>query len=97
MLLCQNDRHRNPMSLIQYPEVVLVVGYIMLGTLAAFGLVSALWVLYGFLLPAERGGGLYAPARPGVTEDSSGCGSWGCCGKSLPWWILASAMPNGTG
>lgn len=37
---------------------------------AAFGLVSALWVLYGFLLPAERGGGLYAPARPGVTEDS---------------------------
>ena len=70
MLLCQNDRHRNPLSLIQYPEVVLVVGYIMLGTLAAFGLVSALWVLYGFLLPAERGGGLYAPARPGVTEDS---------------------------
>ena len=70
MLLCQNDRHRNPVSLIQYPEVVLVVGYIMLGTLAAFGLVSALWVLYGFLLPAERGGGLYAPARPGVTEDS---------------------------
>ena len=48
MLLCQNDRHRNPVSLIQYPEVVLVVGYIMLGTLAAFGLVSALWVLYGF-------------------------------------------------
>ena len=41
MLLCQNDRHRNPVSLIQYPEVVLVVGYIMLGTLAAFGLVSA--------------------------------------------------------
>ena len=38
MLLCQNDRHRNPVSLIQYPEVVLVVGYIMLGTLAAFGL-----------------------------------------------------------
>ena len=70
MLLCQNDRHRNPVSLIQYSEVVLVVGYIMLGTLAAFGLVSALWVLYGFLLPAERGGGLYAPARPGVTEDS---------------------------
>ena len=59
MLLCQNDRHRNPVSLIQYPEVVLVVGYIMLGTLAAFGLVSALWVLYGFLLPAERGGGRY--------------------------------------
>ena len=70
MLLCQNDRHSNPVSLIQYPEVVLVVGYIVLGTLAAFGLVSALWVLYGFLLPAERGGGLYAPARPGVTEDS---------------------------
>ena len=102
MLLCQNDRHRNPVSLIQYPEVVLVAGYIMLGTLAAFGLVSALWVLYGFLLPAERGGGLYAPARPGVTEDSFARrylwrGSWGCCGKSLPWWILASAMPNGTG
>ena len=48
----------------------MVVGYIVLGTLAAFGLVSALWVLYGFLLPINRGGGLYAPARPGVTEDS---------------------------
>lgn len=48
----------------------MVAGYIVLGTLAAFGLVSALWVLYGFLLPANSGGGLYAPARPGVTEDS---------------------------
>ena len=48
----------------------MVAGYIVLGMLAAFGLVSALWTLYGFLLPAERGGGLYAPARPGVTEDS---------------------------
>ena len=38
-----------------------MAGYIVLGTLAAFGLVSELWVLYG---------GLYAPARPGVTEDS---------------------------
>ena len=48
----------------------MVAGYIVLGMLAAFGLVSALWVLCGFLLPAERGGGLYAQARPGVTEDS---------------------------
>ena len=45
MLLCQNDRHRNPVSLIQYPEVVLVVGYIMLGRLAGVGLVGGLWVV----------------------------------------------------
>ena len=48
----------------------MVAGYIVLGTLAAFGLVSALWVLYGFLLSDDRCGELYAPARPGVTEDS---------------------------
>ena len=46
-----------------------MAGYIVLGTLAAFGLVSALWGLYGFLLPAEWGGGLYAPARPGRSEE----------------------------
>ncbi|MGM9549351.1 MAG: hypothetical protein ACI3V5_05855 [Faecousia sp.] len=44
--------------------------YILLGTLAAFGLVSALWALYGLLLPHDRDGVLYAPARPGKTETS---------------------------
>ena len=66
----KKDRHRNPTAAIEYPEVVFVAGYIVLGTLAAFGLVSALWVLYGFLLPPDRGSVLYAPARPGVAEDS---------------------------
>lgn len=44
--------------------------YILLGTLAAFGLVSALWVLYGLLLPHDRDGVLYAPAGPGAAEGS---------------------------
>ncbi len=44
--------------------------YILLGTLAAFGLVSGLWVLYGLLLPADRESVIYAPARPGVAERS---------------------------
>lgn len=48
----------------------MVAGYIVLGTLAAFGLVSALWVLYGLLLPGNRDGVLYAPAWPGAAEDS---------------------------
>ena len=47
-----------------------MAGCILLGTLAAFGLVSALWVLYGLFLPPDRDGVLYAPAKPGVTERS---------------------------
>lgn len=47
-----------------------MAGYILLGTLAAFGLVSALWTLYGLLLPPDRDGVLYASARPGLTEHS---------------------------
>ena len=47
-----------------------MAGYILLGTLAAFGLVSALWVVYGLFLPREREGVLYAPARAGENEVS---------------------------
>lgn len=47
-----------------------MIGYFVLGTLAAFGLVSALWVLYGLLLPPDRDGVIYAPGRPGAAENS---------------------------
>ncbi|MDD5863303.1 MAG: hypothetical protein PUD80_01520 [Firmicutes bacterium] len=47
-----------------------MAGYIVMGTLAAFGLVSALWALYGLLLPPGRDGVLYAPAKPGAAEQS---------------------------
>ena len=47
-----------------------MIGYLVLGTLAAFGLVSALWALYGFLLPPYRDGVLFAPGRPGAAEGS---------------------------
>lgn len=47
-----------------------MIGYFVLGTLAAFGLVSALWVLYGLLLPPDRDGVIYAPGSPGAAENS---------------------------
>ena len=37
-------------------EVVNVAGYIILGTLAAIGLMSVVWVFLGALLPGGRGG-----------------------------------------
>lgn len=40
---------------IHYPEVVSVAGWFVLGTLAAFGLLSVLWALLGWLLPGDRG------------------------------------------
>lgn len=33
-----------------------MAGYILLGSLAAFGFLSALWALFGWLLPGERQG-----------------------------------------
>lgn len=47
-----------------------MIGFFVLGTLAAFGLVSALWTLYGLLLPPDRDGVLFAPGRPGAAEGS---------------------------
>ena len=37
-------------------EVVYVAGYIILGTLAAMGVLSVLWLCFGALLPGSRGG-----------------------------------------
>lgn len=47
-----------------------MAGYIFLGTLAAFGALSALWVLFGWLLPGGREGVLIMPGRPGEEELS---------------------------
>ena len=35
--------------------MVIVAGYILMGTLAAFGLFSLLWTVFGWLLPDGRG------------------------------------------
>lgn len=42
-----------------------MLGYICLGTLAAFGLLSGLWALFGWLLPGSRGSALLFLCRPG--------------------------------
>ena len=44
---------------IKYGEVRCVGGFIVLGMLAAFGLVCALWVLIGLLLPRRCGTVIY--------------------------------------
>lgn len=49
---------------IQWPEVVSVIGYIVLGTLAAFGLLSALWAALGWLLPGGKGCALVCVGIP---------------------------------
>lgn len=40
---------------IKYPEVVSLLWYFVLGTLAAFGALCALWVMLGWLLPVGKG------------------------------------------
>ena len=40
---------------IKYPEVMALLGYFVLGTLAAYGLFSAIWALFGWLLPKGNG------------------------------------------
>lgn len=47
-----------------------MAGYVLFGTLAAFGALSVLWVLFGWLLPGGREGLLILPGRPGETETS---------------------------
>ena len=41
-----------------------MAGYILLGTLAGFGLLSSLWVFFGWLLPGAKGGALVCIGWP---------------------------------
>ena len=41
-----------------------MAGYILLGMLAAVGLMSILWVFFGVFLPGSRGGALVCPQWP---------------------------------
>ncbi len=43
-----------------------MVGFVLIGALAAFGLVSALWALTGWLLPGGHGGGAVCLCKPGL-------------------------------
>lgn len=47
-----------------------MVGYLFIGTLAAFGLLSMLWAVFGWLLPGGRGGMLVYPFRSGESAQS---------------------------
>lgn len=47
-----------------------MAGYLIVGTLAAFGLFSVLWALFGWLLPGGKGGWLLYPGKPGEGELS---------------------------
>ena len=40
---------------IKYPEVVSLLWYFLVGTLAAFGVFCVLWVLLGWLIPVGKG------------------------------------------
>lgn len=52
---------------IQYPiGGILVAGYIIIGTLAAFGALSLLWTLLGWLLPGGKGCVLVCFGAPDV-------------------------------
>lgn len=42
-----------------------MAGYICFGALAAFGLLSVLWVLFGWLLPGSGEGWILFPGKPG--------------------------------
>lgn len=46
-----------------------MLGYIILGSLAAFGLLCGLWAAFGWLLPGGRGSVTVFLCRPGVGED----------------------------
>ncbi len=49
---------------IKYPEVKALLGYFVLGTLAAFGAVCALWAVFGWLLPDGAGCALVCWGEP---------------------------------
>ena len=43
--------------------------WIVLGMLAAFGTLSALWALFGFLLPGQRGATVVCLCKDGKSEE----------------------------
>lgn len=42
-------------SVIEYPEVKSVLGYFIVGILAAYGLFGVLWAFFGWMLPKGEG------------------------------------------
>lgn len=73
-----------------------MLGYIFLGALAAFGLLSGLWAMFGWLLPGGRGSVSIFFCRPGQAED------WAlsryCCLRDFgllqgPLLIVGSSLP----
>ena len=42
-----------------------------MGTLAAFGLICAVWAAFGWLIPGNRGGATVCLCRPGLAERST--------------------------
>ena len=47
-----------------------MVWYVIIGALAAFGLVCALWAALGWLLPGSTGAALVCVVRPGRAEEA---------------------------
>ena len=43
-------------------------GFVLMGTLAAFGLVCAVWAVMGWLIPGNKGGATVCLCRPGLAE-----------------------------
>lgn len=48
-----------------------MLGYVILGVLAAFGFFCMLWAMGGLLLPRKRGGVLVFLCRPGLPADEA--------------------------
>lgn len=71
-----------------------MVGYIILGTLAAFGLLSALWALFGWLLPGCKGCALVCYGLPdeGTIARTAWLRSLGLL--ECPLLIVAEAVQN---
>lgn len=47
-----------------------MAAWIVLCVLAAFGALSVLWALFGFLLPGQRGAAVVCLCRPGGREEA---------------------------
>ena len=43
-------------------------GYILIGALAAFGLICAFWAALGWLIPGTKGGAMVCLCHPGLAE-----------------------------
>lgn len=46
-----------------------MAGFILLGMLAAFGALSGLWALFGWIMPCEAGGIMVCRCFPGMKES----------------------------